>query len=72
MIQVEASLKSLFWLYGSINILSVAEKVENLVEFYNLDKNKDGKIDFEELVEGLQNTFSMGPEAARLAAAPVF
>jgi Ca2+-binding EF-hand superfamily protein len=28
-----------------------------LIEFYNLDKNKDGKIDFEELVEGMQNTF---------------
>jgi len=24
-----------------------------------LDKNKDGKIDFDELVEGMQNTFGM-------------
>lgn len=50
----------------------MAEKAENIVEFYNLDKNKDGKIDFEELIQGLENTFGLGPEAARIAAVPVF
>lgn len=29
------------------------------MEFYTLDKNKDGKIDFEELVVGLENTFNI-------------
>ena len=44
------NLKALFGMYASLNILSVEEKTENLIEFYNLDKNKDGKIDFNELV----------------------
>lgn len=55
--QVENNLKSLFFIYATLNILSVEEKSVYLREFYNLDKNKDGKIDFDELVEGMQNTF---------------
>jgi Ca2+-binding EF-hand superfamily protein len=59
-------------MYASISILSVSEKAENLVEFYNLDKNKDGKIDFEELVEGIQNTFSLDPVTARKNVEQIF
>lgn len=69
---MEANLKSLFSMYASISILSVSEKAENLVEFYNLDKNKDGKIDFEELVEGIQNTFSLDPVTARKNVEQIF
>lgn len=51
--QIESNLKSLFAIYASLNILSLNEKNENLLEFYSLDKNKDGKLDFDELVEAL-------------------
>jgi Ca2+-binding EF-hand superfamily protein len=61
---VENNLKSLFYIYASLNILTVEEKSEYLVEFYNLDKNKDGKIDFDELVEGMQNSFEVDQETA--------
>jgi flagellar motor switch protein FliG len=44
--RLENNLKSLFFMYATLNILSAEEKSEYLVEFYNLDKNKDGKIDF--------------------------
>jgi Ca2+-binding EF-hand superfamily protein len=62
--QVENNLKSLFFIYATLNILSVEEKSVYLREFYNLDKNKDGKIDFDELVEGMQNTFEVDLETA--------
>ena len=45
--KVENKLKSLFTLYATINLLTAEEKAEHLVEFYNMDKNKDGHIDFE-------------------------
>jgi Ca2+-binding EF-hand superfamily protein len=34
------------------------------MEFYNLDKNKDGKIDYNELVEAMMNTLEMDQETA--------
>ena len=46
--QVENNLKSLFFIYSSLNFMSVEEKSEYLMEFYNLDRNKDGKIDFQD------------------------
>lgn len=66
------NLKALFAMYASLNILSVEEKSENLIEFYNLDKNKDGKIDFGELVESLENTFGMDYETARANVSKIF
>jgi Ca2+-binding EF-hand superfamily protein len=69
---VENSLKSLFSLYASLNILSVEEKSEHLLEFYNLDKNRDGRIDFAELVEGLQNTFAFDYDRAVTSVGKIF
>ena len=59
------NLKSLFAMYASFSILSIQQKSQNLIEFYNLDKNKDGKIDFDELVESIQNTFGVDQETAK-------
>lgn len=42
------------------------------MEFYNLDKNKDGKIDFEELVEGIENTFGLDSDTARRSVEQIF
>jgi Ca2+-binding EF-hand superfamily protein len=69
---VETNLKSLFSIYASLNILSVHEKSEHLMEFYNLDKNRDGKIDYDELVEGMQNTFAIDREAAQESVGKIF
>jgi len=51
-------------MYASVNILSMPEKSEYLLEFYTLDTNKDGKIDFNELVQGLENTFNVDHQHA--------
>ena len=40
------------------------ESAKILKTFYNLDKNKDGKIDFNELVESIENTFGVDHQAA--------
>lgn len=69
---MENNLKSLFSLYASLSILSVEEKSEHLLEFYNLDKNRDGSIDFAELVEGLQNTFAMDYDRAVASVSKIF
>lgn len=70
--RVENNLKSLFSTYASINLLTLEEKNEHLIEFYNLDKNKDGKIDFGELVESIQNTFQLTEEEAKVRVAEIF
>ena len=59
-------------MYASQSILSVTQKAENLVQFYNLDKNKDGKIDFDELVEGMQNTFDVDAQTATRSVQAIF
>lgn len=42
------------------------------MEFYNLDKNRDGKIDYAELVEGMQNTFAIDRQAAEDSVSKIF
>ena len=46
-------------MFASITLQNKHEKFQFLSEFYTLDKNKDGKIDFEELCEGLMNSFGV-------------
>ena len=52
-------------MYFSLNMTSTIEKVEYINEFYNLDSNKDGEIQYEELVEGLINAFKFEEEKAK-------
>ena len=40
-------------MYASLNIIDFKDKSEYLIEFHNLDKNKDGTLDFDEMVEGI-------------------
>ena len=46
-------------MYASLNMSNFNEKSEYLLEFMNLDKNRDGVLNLEEMVEGIQNTFNV-------------
>lgn len=38
---------------------SSVDRAEYVIEFHNLDKNRDGQIQLEELIEGLMNTMNI-------------
>ena len=50
-------LRKLFQMHILHRISSVHDQTEFMLEFTNLDKNKDGILDREELVEGLLNSY---------------
>ena len=43
-----------------------------MTEFYNLDKNQDGEIQFEEMVEGLIEQFKLTESVAQVKAKGIF
>ena len=59
-------------MYFSFNLTSTIEKSEYINEFYNLDKNKDGEIQYEELVEGLINSYDIPEDKAADYATKIF
>ena len=59
-------LKSTLWMYTAINIKNYASNPLLITEFYNLDKNKDGKIDIDELTVSFMNTFKIDQNQARI------
>ena len=46
-------------MYSSVSFSDFKDKSEYQMEFYNLDKNNDGQLNFEELVEAFINNFNL-------------
>lgn len=59
-------------MYTAINLKNYASNPLLITEFYNLDKNKDGKIDIDELTVSFMNTFKIDQNQARIECQKVF
>ena len=57
--KAESNLFYLLSMYSSLNMTSSVDRAEYIIEFHNLDKNRDGEIQLEELIEGLMNTMNI-------------
>jgi Ca2+-binding EF-hand superfamily protein len=51
-------------MFATIKLYTFHNKIELMNEFFYLDKNKDGKIQRAELIDGLSNIFKMEIEEA--------
>ena len=63
--KMEHQLKSLFAMYITRQISTVNDQSEFMMEFANLDTNKDGTLQYEEVMDGLVNSFTIDGEAAK-------
>ena len=70
--KLEHNVKSLFAMYLTRQISTINDQSEFMLEFSNLDTNKDGILQYDELIEGLVNSFTIDQESAKKYVEEIF